>query len=107
MEAMTYSSKRAFSGYKANEIMSLSPVQLILKLYDYVIVNARKREYSNVNAGLTQLIAALNFDYKEIAIGFFRLYRYCQNQSQNGNFDEVEKVIKELRSAWAQAFKLK
>lgn len=106
METMTYSSKRAFSGYKTNEILSLSPVQLILKLYDYVIVNAKKKNYNNVSAGLTQLIAALNFDYKEISIGLFRLYRYCQNRAQNGNFEEVEKVIGELRSTWAQAFKL-
>jgi len=64
--------------------MSLSPVQLILKVYDYIIVNAKKSNYSNVNAGLTQLIAALNFDYKEVSMGLFRLYRYCQTQSQKG-----------------------
>lgn len=106
MEAMTYNSKRAYSGYKTNEITSLSPAQLILKLYDYIIVNARKKNYSNVSVGLTHLIAALNFDYKDISIGFFRLYRYCQNQARNGNFVEVEKVVGELRSTWAQAFKL-
>lgn len=106
METMTYRSQKAFSGYKRNEIMSLSPVQLILRLYDYIIVNAKRKNYGNVSAGLTQLIAALNFDYQDVAIGLFRLYRYCQNQSQSGNFEEVEKVIGELRSAWAQAFKL-
>lgn len=106
MESIAYKPQKAFKGYKHNEIMGLSPVQLILKLYDFVIVNSKKRNYNNVSAGLTQLIAALNFDYKEVSLGLFRLYRYCQNQSQNGNFAEVEKIIGELRSAWAQAFKL-
>lgn len=106
MESLAYKPQQAYNGYKKNEILSLSPVQVILKLYDYVIVNAKRKNYSNVSAGITQLIAALNFDYQEISIGFFKLYRYCQTQAQNGNFEEVEKVVSELRSAWAQAFKL-
>ncbi len=106
METMTYRSRNAFAGYKANEIMSLSPVQLILKVYDYVIVSCKKHDYEKVNAGLTQLIAALNFDYKEVSMGFFRIYRYCQSESKKGNYEEIEKHISELRAAWAQAFKL-
>ncbi len=106
METISYKPKTAFKHYKQNEIMSLSPVQLILKVYDFVIVNSKARNYDNVSAGLTQLIAALNFDYREVSLGFFKLYRYCQNQAQKGNFDEVAKVVGQLRSAWAQAFKL-
>ena len=106
MEAVAYKPKNAFQGYKANEIVSLTPAQLILKLYDYVIVNSRRKEMSKVNAGLTQLIAALNFDYKEISLGFFRLYKYCQSEARKGNFTEVENVIGELRTSWAEAFKL-
>ena len=81
-------------------------VILILKVYDYVIVNCRKRDYEKVNAGLTQLIASLNFDYKEVSLGFFRIYRYCQTESKKGNYEEIERHISELRTAWAQAFKL-
>lgn len=106
MEAIAHKAKNAFDGYKKSEIMGLTPVGMILKLYDYVIVNCKRRDLSKVNAGLTQLIAALNFDYKEISLGFFRLYRYCQSQTRKGNFEEVEGIIGELRSAWAQAFKL-
>jgi len=106
MESIAYKAKDAFRGYKNNEIMSLSPVRLILKVYDYILVNSRRHDSNNVNAGLTQLIAALNFDYKEVSLGLFNLYRYCQGEATKGNFAEVEKVIGELRTAWAQAFKL-
>lgn len=106
MEITAQKPKSLFNGYKKNEIRGLSPVALILKLYDYVIVNCKRRDPANVNAGITQLIAALNFDYKEVSLGFFRLYHYCQDQARKGNFEEVEKVIGELRTAWAQAFKL-
>ena len=106
MESVANRSQKAFSGYKKNEILSLSPVQVILKLYDYIIVSSKKKDFTKVNAGLAELIAALNFEYKELAVGFFRLYRYCQNQAQKGNFEEVEKVISQLRSTWAKAFKL-
>jgi flagellar secretion chaperone FliS len=106
MEAIAYKPKNALDGYKSNEIMGLTPVQMILKLYDYVLVNCKRRDSEKVNAGLTQLIASLNFDYKEIALGFFRLYRYCQDRARKNDFDEIAKVIAELRSTWVQAFKL-
>lgn len=106
MEAIAYKTKNAFEDYKNNQIMGLTPVQVILKLYDYVIVNCKRQDAEKVNAGLTQLIAALNFDHKQVALGFFRLYRFCQDQSRRGNFEEVANVIGELRTAWAQAFKL-
>ncbi len=106
MEALAYKPKNPLSGYKQNELMSFSPVQLILKLYDYVIVQSKRGDAEKVNAGLAQLIASLNFDYNEIALGFFRLYRYCQTRSRKGDFEEVITVISELRAAWAQAFKL-
>jgi len=106
MESVMYKPKKAFEGYKKNEIMGLTPVHLILKVFDYVIVNCKRRDLSKVLAGLTQLIAALNFDYKEISLGFFRLYRYCQSEARKGKFEEVVNIIGELRSSWAQAFKL-
>ncbi len=106
METATYKTKNAFDRYKKSEIMGLTPVQMILKVYDYVIVNSKRRDLSKVNAGLTQLIAALNFDYKDAALGFFRIYRYCQDQARKENFDEIAKLIGGLRSAWAKAFKL-
>ena len=46
--------KNTFEGYKKNEIIGLTPLQLILKLYDYVIVNSKRRDLSKVSAGLTQ-----------------------------------------------------
>jgi len=106
MEAIAYKPKNALEGYKKSEIMGLTPAQMILKLYDYIIVNCKRRSLDKVNAGLTQLIAALNFDYREIALGFFRLYRYCQDQARKENFEEVERIVAELRTTWAEAFRL-
>lgn len=74
-----FKEKNFLQGYKKNEIMSLTPVQMILKLYDYVIVNSKRHDAAKVSAGLTQLIASLDFDYKEVAFGFFRIYRYCRD----------------------------
>lgn len=92
MEAIAFKSKNAFQGYKKNEIMGLTPVQMILKLYDYVIVNCKRRDEAKVKAGITQLIAALNFDYKEVALGFFKIYRYCQDRARKGKFDRGSRV---------------
>ena len=106
MEALAYKPKSPLDGYKSNEIMGLTPVQVILKLYDFVIMNCKRKDMDKVNAGLTQLIASLNFEYKEVSLGFFRLYRFCQDRARKGDFKSVLDVIGELRTAWAQAFKL-
>jgi|YelNatPaOPRAMG01_1025707.scaffolds.fasta_scaffold00197_18 flagellar protein FliS len=107
MEALNHKSRNPYQGYKENEILNASPVQLVLKLYDYVIVACKKKDLQKVNAGLIQLITSLNFEYKDISLGFFKLYRYCQEQARKGNFEEAENIISELRESWAEAFKLK
>jgi len=59
------------------------------------------------SSDLTELIASLNFDYKEISLSLFKLYHYCQYEIRRGNFDNAVEILKELRDAWAKAFNLK
>lgn len=92
--------------YLENQILNAKPEELILKVYDFILVNMKAKNYSKANAGLVELIAALNFDYQEISLGFFRLYVYCQELIRKEKWDEAYSIIKELRDTWAKAFKL-
>jgi flagellin-specific chaperone FliS len=56
---------------------------------------------------VSELIAALNFDFHDEAMGLFKLYRFCQDCLYKEAFDEALSIIGELRETWAQAFNLR
>jgi flagellar protein FliS len=95
------------NNYIETEILNLSPVELILKIYDVAIVSCRKKDVEKANKAITELIASLDFDYKEISIPLFKLYQYCQYEIRKGNFENALEILKELRETWAKAFNLK
>jgi flagellin-specific chaperone FliS len=81
-------------------------VQIIYKLYDIAIVAAKKRDIELCRRAINELIASLNFEYAETALGLYRLYDYSKKCLRDGNYDETVNVLQELRSAWAEAFHL-
>ena len=50
------------NNYIENEILNLSPVELILKIYDVAIVSCKKKDSERANKAITELKASLNFD---------------------------------------------
>ena len=92
--------------YRKEEVLNLTPVQIIYKLYDIAIVAAKKRDIELCRRAINELIASLNFEYAETALGLYRLYDYSKKCLRDGNYDETVNVLQELRSAWAEAFHL-
>ena len=97
---------RGVNTYQQNSILNLSPTELILKLYDLGIVSIKKADYDKAQRVLTELISALNFEYQEVAMGFFRLYRYCQECLYKNKHNEALKIFEDLRATWAKAYNL-
>lgn len=92
--------------YVINEILSASPEQLIMKVFSFAIVNCQKKNMIKTNEALQVLIDALDFDNpaaKEICIGFYRIYRYCQEQMRKKNYDIVLKTLTDLKETWETA----
>ena len=94
--------KKISNAYLEQEIMTLNPVQLLIKAYDAGITACNRRDESKASTVLVELIDSLNFDYAEIANSLFRLYDYCMREIKRGNFDVTLKVLKELRETWLQ-----
>ncbi len=92
--------------YQYQQIMSMTPEQLILKIYDIAIVSVKKGDQQRATRAVAELIGSLNFDYQEMALGLFRLYRYTQDKIREGNKEEALMVLEELRNTWATAFNL-
>lgn len=93
--------------YLLKEIMEATPQQLIVRIYDFAIVNCQKKDFMRTNAAVQELINALRFEgegVKEIASGLLRLYLFCQDQARKHNFEIVHKILSELRETWLKVF---
>lgn len=95
--------------YLVKEIMEATPQQLLIKLYDFTITNCQRHNLEKTNSGLQELINSLKFEpeeVKEVAFGFLKLYRFCQEEMRKRNYNSVYKILTELRDEWKKAFKM-
>lgn len=86
--------------YIKQQIQTASPEKLILLLYDLAIKCCRTRDRQKASKVLVELISALNFDYKEVALVFFDLYKCALDSIQNNKFDEPLMIFEELYEVW-------
>lgn len=91
--------------YQRNQVMSMTPAQLVLKVYDVAILGCKSKDSSKVSKALVELISALRFEHGEIALGLFRLYQYCLDSVKIGKFDEVVVILTDLRNTWLTVIK--
>lgn len=98
------------NSYLVKEIMEATPQQLILKIYDFAIVNCQKKNIEKTNKAIQELINSLKFeggdDVKQIAVGLLKLYQFCQEEVRKKEFDIVLKILTDLRDTWRSAFKM-
>jgi flagellar protein FliS len=92
--------------YIANDIMSAKPEELILKIYDFAIINSKKNDMLKTNQALQALVSALNFEHpeaREISANLLKIYLYCQDQMRKQKSENVTKILTELRDTWRTA----
>ena len=89
--------------YLEDQLSGLSPIQLLIRVFDVAVVSCARGDRQRLSDALVQLIGSLNFEYREFSIGSFRLYNYCLRQARMGRFDEVKTILVGLRDAWVQA----
>ncbi|MCW8850075.1 MAG: flagellar protein FliS [Melioribacteraceae bacterium] len=101
----SYNNNRA-NAYLTNEIMNASPQKLIMKIYDFAILQCKNENLEKTNRALTELISALRFDgdeVSEISMGLKKLYEFCQDQMRKKNYDIVLQILTDLRETWNSA----
>ncbi|MBN1301171.1 MAG: flagellar protein FliS [Melioribacteraceae bacterium] len=95
--------------YIVKEILEASPQQLLIKIYDFAILNCQRHDLSKTNNAIQELINSLNFEdesAREISTGLLRLYQFCQDQMRKREYDVVYKILTELRDTWKNAFNM-
>lgn len=96
------------NAYIVKEILESPQQKLLLKVYDFAIVNCKAGNMDKTNRALNELINALRFDdpkAKEVSIGLLKLYQFCQEQMRRGDKDIVYKILTDLKEAWVTIFK--
>ena len=87
--------------YQQQSVKNASPLQLVVKTYDLVLQATYREDEKRIRDILSTLITGLNFDY-EPAGQLFSLYKYCQELSRKGEFEEIREVLEPLRDAWQE-----
>ena len=103
METQVAKRKPTQNPYFTQQFKTASPEKLILLLYDLGIKSCKAGDRGKASRVFVELISSLNFDYREIALQFFDLYRYAQDRACHGKFDEALMVLEGLREVWASA----
>ena len=83
----------------------MDPVPLLIKVYDFTIMNCKKKDSVKASKGLVELMSALNFEIEEVSLGLFRLYQYCQDKIKQEEYDETIPILEGLRDAWIDSLK--
>ncbi|MFQ5649943.1 MAG: flagellar export chaperone FliS [bacterium] len=89
--------------YLRQQLKTASPEKLILMLFDLGVKRCRARDRTGAARVLVELIAALNFDHKEIALTFFQLYRFALDQVHSQKFENALMIFEGLRDVWESA----
>jgi flagellar protein FliS len=91
--------------YAEEQINGLTPVELLVRVYDVGIASCDRQDRDRLSRTLVELISALNFEHRDVAVGLFRLYTYCLREAKRGQFDAVRPILVELRDSWSAAAK--
>lgn len=90
---------RPVQDYQRQAIINASPAKLISILYDFGVQACYQEDEEKLLNVLDALIHSLNFDF-ELADSLYELYEYCQRQAKKKEFEEVRKLIEDLRVTW-------
>ncbi|MBS4027590.1 MAG: hypothetical protein KGZ58_03040 [Ignavibacteriales bacterium] len=108
---IAYPSKKVLGQYRQNVETSLHPIEVLIRTYDVAIDSLKKQDAQAARKALTELTLALNFhpktpaNVKEVAQGFYQIYKYCQSCIFRGKYDDAVKALQELRDAWEVSFR--
>ena len=87
--------------YRVQSVESARPVRLVVMALDAAIVACEKQDLVRGTHVVSTLRDALNFDEKEAATGFFRLYQWVLECMRHNDWAEALKTLRGLREAWS------
>ncbi|MFQ5676387.1 MAG: flagellar export chaperone FliS [bacterium] len=89
--------------YLIQQVNTASPEKIISLLYDLGIKSCRAKDRQKASKVLVELISALNFDYGEIPLMYFNLYRFALDNVHKDNFEDALMIFEGLSDIWQSA----
>ncbi len=93
--------------YLAQKVFSASPEQLIAYIYDVAIKACLQENQSLALEAVQELINALNYEHKDLAVNFYNTYEYIQSEIRKSNYSKAQIHLKDLQQTWKKAFNLR
>lgn len=91
--------------YTEQGILTESPSQLVLTVFEFILSDCRKGNSEKVRKWFKELLNSLDYNYEQ-AQRLQTLYESCLALLEQGQLDEVRSVMTDVRDAWVMAFKL-
>ncbi len=91
-QTLTKHNTNRINHYLVKEIMEATPQQLLIKIYDFAILNCQKKNLVKTNRALQELINSLKWegvDVIKVSTGLYKLYQFRQEQMRKKNYDIV------------------
>ncbi|HQU72908.1 MAG TPA: hypothetical protein PKV71_11005 [Calditrichia bacterium] len=98
--------RRQIDPYQLQRIMSADKHQLTAYVLEVAIVGCNKRDRVKINRAIAELTSSLNFEYRDQAVVFYRVYRILNQLISRGKFDEAKSILVDLHQTWKKAFNL-
>ncbi len=86
--------------YLTQRVMSATPNELISYIYDLAIAGCGNQDGFKAGKAVRELMKSLDFEYNEIALTFYNVYRYVNNNIINGNYSHAREVLVDLKTTW-------
>jgi flagellin-specific chaperone FliS len=95
------------NAYLVKEVLESTPQRLLIKVFDFAIMNCKKGDVEKTNKALSELIKALNFENpeaREMSLNLLKLYQYSQEEMRKNNTEIVLQILTGLRDTWQTVF---
>ena len=93
--------QEAYKKYKQQDVMSASPLRLVIMTYDLAIRACEQQDFAKATKTIGALRDTLDMDYPDVSLGLFRLYQWCLDCIRKGDYASAMTTLTELRGAWA------